>query len=62
MIPNLAAYFHVDVTTEAQLMSPPNEFMVIDQAAFSRKGKSRFTIPINGVLDMNKPCVGYAVY
>ena len=29
LVPDLSAYFHIDVTTVAQLMCSPNEFMVI---------------------------------
>ncbi|SVC83885.1 uncharacterized protein METZ01_LOCUS336739, partial [marine metagenome] len=57
LVPDLSAYFHIDVTTVAQLMCSPNEFMVIDQAAFSRKDKAWFAIFNNRVFDMNKPRV-----
>ena len=43
LAPNLFAYFHVDVTAVAWLISPTDEFMVIAQAALAGKHKAWFT-------------------
>ena len=54
LVPNLSAYFHVDVAAVAQLMGPPNEFLVIDQTTFARQHKARLAVLDDCVFYVNE--------
>ena len=58
LVPNLSAYFHIDVAAVAQLMGPPNEFLVINQTAFARQHKARLAVLDDRVFYMNETGVG----
>ena len=54
LVPNLSAHFHVDVAAVAQLMCPPNEFLVIDQTTFTRQHKARLAVLEDRVFYVNE--------